>query len=164
LRSDLRYFDSGEDGAAISGPVDNRNLNAMLTLRAGAHAFGIGVQKMIGNDAFPVLNGYTTPYVANLMAYQTFTRPQEKSWQLRYDYDFAGLGLPGLNLMTRYVQGRDIDRGAGRADDSEWERNTDLSYVIQSGPLKSVALKWRNITYRSRYGADLDENRFIVNY
>ena len=52
LRSDLRYFDSGEDGAAISGPVDNRNLNAMLTLRAGAHAFGIGVQKMIGNDAF----------------------------------------------------------------------------------------------------------------
>ena len=22
----------------------------------------------------------------------------------------------------------------------------------------------RNITYRSRYGADLDENRFIVNY
>ncbi|WP_134412236.1 OprD family outer membrane porin, partial [Pseudomonas aeruginosa] len=84
--------------------------------------------------------------------------------QLRYDYDFAGLGLPGLNLMTRYVQGRDIDRGAGRADDSEWERNTDLSYVIQSGPLKSVALKWRNITYRSRYGADLDENRFIVNY
>ncbi|MDU5675549.1 MAG: OprD family outer membrane porin, partial [Pseudomonas aeruginosa] len=43
-------------------------------------------------------------------------------------------------------------------------RNTDLSYVIQSGPLKSVALKWRNITYRSRYGADLDENRFIVNY
>ncbi|HCL3281872.1 TPA: OprD family porin [Pseudomonas aeruginosa] len=164
LRSDLRYFDSGEDGAAISGPVDNRNLNAMLTLRAGAHAFGIGVQKMIGNDAFPVLNGYTTPYVANLMAYQTFTRPQEKSWQLRYDYDFAGLGLPGLNLMTRYVQGRDIDRGAGRADDSEWERNTDLSYVIQSGPLKRVALKWRNITYRSRYGADLDENRFIVNY
>ncbi len=111
-----------------------------------------------------MLNGYTTPYVANLMAYQTFTRPQEKSWQLRYDYDFAGLGLPGLNLMTRYVQGRDIDRGAGRADDSEWERNTDLSYVIQSGPLKSVALKWRNITYRSRYGADLDENRFIVNY
>ncbi|MCH3008751.1 OprD family porin, partial [Listeria monocytogenes] len=67
LRSDLRYFASGEDGAAISGPVDNRNLNAMLTLRACAHAFGIGVQKMIGNDAFPVLNGYTTPYVANLM-------------------------------------------------------------------------------------------------
>ena len=45
-----------------------------------------------------------------------------------------------------------IDRGAGRADDSEC---TDLSYVIQSGlPLKSVALKWRNITC-SRYGADL---------
>ncbi|MBH9398718.1 OprD family porin [Pseudomonas aeruginosa] len=164
LRSDLRFFDSDADGAAISGPVDNRNLNGMFTLRAGAHAFGVGLQKMIGNDAFPVLNGYTPPYVANLMTYQTFTRPQEKSWQLRYDYDFAGLGLPGRNFMTRYVQGRDIERGAGRPDDSEWERNSDLSYVIQSGPLKSVALKWRNVTYRSRYGTDLDENRLIVNY
>ncbi|MGV8377141.1 OprD family outer membrane porin, partial [Pseudomonas aeruginosa] len=59
--------------------------------------------------------------------------------------------------MTRYVQGRDIDRGAVRADDRECKPNTDLSDVIQSGPLKSVALK-------CRYGADLDENRFIVNY
>lgn len=57
--------------------MDNRNLNGMLTLRAGAHAFGIGFQKMIGNDAFPVLNGYTPPYVANLMTIQTFTRPRE---------------------------------------------------------------------------------------
>ncbi|VTM00049.1 putative porin [Pseudomonas aeruginosa] len=99
------------------------------------------------------------------MTYQTFTRPQEKSWQLRYDYDFAGPrpARPELHdpAMCRAVTS---SAGAGRADDSEWERNSDLSYVIQSGPLKSVALKWRNVTYRSRYGTDLDENRLIVNY
>ncbi|MCY1285117.1 Porin-like protein NicP [compost metagenome] len=164
LRSDLRYFDSSEDGAAISGPVDNRNFNGMLTLKAGAHAFSAAYQKMIGSDAFPTLNGYTTPYVHNLMTIQTFTRPQEKSWQLRYDYDFAALGVPGLSLMTRYTNGDDIDRGAGKADDSEWERDTDLAYVIQSGPFKDVSFKWRNAAYRSRYSSDIDENRFIVNY
>ncbi|WP_448671858.1 OprD family outer membrane porin, partial [Escherichia coli] len=97
--------------------------------RAGAHAFGIGVQKMIGNDAFPVLNGYTTPYVANLMAYQTFTRPQEKSWQLRYDYDFAGLGLPGLTFMSRYLRGEHIDLLDGGGRGKEWERDTDIAYL-----------------------------------
>ncbi|WP_241357407.1 OprD family outer membrane porin, partial [Escherichia coli] len=77
------------------------------------------------------VNGTSGGTLANDSYNASYDNPGERSWQLRYDYDFAGLGLPGLNLMTRYVQGRDIDRGAGRADDSEWERNTDLSYVIQ---------------------------------
>uniref|UniRef100_UPI00352B269D OprD family outer membrane porin n=1 Tax=Salmonella sp. E393-2 TaxID=3240324 RepID=UPI00352B269D len=86
-----------------------------------------------GDDPYPYIAG-SDPYLVNFIQIGDFGNVDERSWQLRYDYDFAGLGLPGLNLMTRYVQGRDIDRGAGRADDSEWERNTDLSYVIQSGP------------------------------
>ncbi|MED5773665.1 OprD family outer membrane porin, partial [Enterobacter kobei] len=131
LKSDLRFARASEDGGFRD--LDNRAFGALFSLRLGAHAVAAGYQRISGDDPYPYIAG-SDPYLANLMAYQTFTRPQEKSWQLRYDYDFAGLGLPGLNLMTRYVQGRDIDRGAGRADDSEWERNTDLSYVIQSGP------------------------------
>ncbi|WP_374442305.1 OprD family porin [Pseudomonas panipatensis] len=164
LRSDLRYFDSSDDGQAISGPVDNRNFNAMLTLKAGAHAFGVAYQKMMGDDPFPTLNGYTPPYSHNLMTIQTFTQAGEKSWQLRYDYDFAALGVPGLALMSRYAHGDGIQRGNGLANGAEWERDTDLAYVVQSGPLKDLALKWRNVSVRSRYGADMDENRFIVNY
>ncbi|PMZ38871.1 outer membrane porin, OprD family, partial [Pseudomonas sp. GW247-3R2A] len=38
-------------------------------------------------------------------------------------------------------------------------------YVVQSGPLKNVGVKWRNATVRStNFGSDLDENRLIVSY
>jgi len=48
----------------------------------------------------------------------------------------------------------------------EWERDTDLAYIIQSGPLKGVNMRWRNVTFRSGNGLtqDLDENRLIVAY
>ncbi|MBH3435488.1 OprD family porin [Pseudomonas citronellolis] len=164
LRSDLRYFDSDDDGKAISGPVDNRNLSMMFTLRAGAHAIGVAYQKMIGDDGFPTLNGYTPPYSHNLMTIQTFTQPGEKSWQLRYDYDFASLGVPGLSFMTRYTRGDDIRRGAGLEDGHEYERDSDLAYTLQDGPLKGLSLRWRNVTARSSHGADMDENRLIANY
>ena len=49
-------------------------------------------------------------------------------------------------------------------DGKEWERNTDIAYVIQDGPLKNVGLKWRNATTRSNFGNDLDENRLILSY
>ncbi|WP_312145976.1 OprD family outer membrane porin, partial [Stutzerimonas kunmingensis] len=45
-----------------------------------------------------------------------------------------------------------------------WERNTDIAYVIQSGPLKNLGFKLRNATTRSNFQSDLDENRFIVSY
>ncbi|WP_152989076.1 OprD family outer membrane porin, partial [Pseudomonas citronellolis] len=103
-------------------------------------------------------------YSHNLMTIQTFTQPGEKSWQLRYDYDFASLGVPGLSFMTRYTRGDDIRRGAGLEDGHEYERDTDLAYTLQDGPLKGLSLRWRNVTARSSHGADMDENRLIANY
>jgi hypothetical protein len=47
-------------------------------------------------------------------------------------YDFALVGLPGLSFMTRYVIGNGIDRGA-LPEEKEWERNTDVGYVVQVG-------------------------------
>jgi len=46
----------------------------------------------------------------------------------------------------------------------EWERNTDIAYVIQSGPLRNLSLRWRNVTYRGSETTDVDENRLIVAY
>jgi hypothetical protein len=81
---------------------------------------------------------------------------------VRYDYDFAALGVPGLTLMARYVSG---DNFQIRGDEAkEWERDIDLGYVIQSGPLKNVGLRVRNVAYRGSHTTDLDENRVIVNY
>ncbi|MCY1535095.1 Porin-like protein NicP [compost metagenome] len=67
--------------------------------------------------------------------------------------------------MTRYVDGRNA-RTASGDDGEEWERDSDLAYVVQSGPLKGVSLRWRNVTFRSGNGltTDLDENRLILGY
>ncbi len=164
LRTDLRYFDSRDIGAGKAGDIDNRNVNGMFTLSVGFHRFAAAFQRLSGDSAFPVIDT-GTPYVANLVTYNPFTKTNEKSWQLRYEYDFAGMGIPGLSFMTRYVAGSDIHSGAIR-NGREWERDTDIGYIVQSGPLKGVNVRWRNVTFRSGNGLtqDLDENRLIVAY
>ena len=99
-----------------------------------------------------------------------FAAQDEKSWQVRYDYNFAGLGIPGLNLMTRYVKGSDIHmgynaNGTKKSTGNEWERDTDIGYTFQEGPLKNLGVKWRNSTVRSDISVGkVDENRLIVSY
>lgn len=162
LLTDVRYFDSNSAGNAKAGSVDNRNFNMMSTLNFGAHKFGIGYQRMYGNDAFPTLNGYTPPYTVNLATIGTFTSAEEVSWQARYDFNFAALGVPGLTFMTRYLRGDDIRTSTGSGH--EWERDADLAYVIQSGYFQGLGLRWRNAAYRSSYSSDMDENRMILSY
>ena len=171
LKTDLRYFDNREDGKALYGDIDNRSYGAMTTLRKGAHAIGVGYQRMLGDSTFPTLNGYAPqPYLVNWSTV-AFVKPNESSWQLRYDLDFAGYGVPGLKLMTRYLRGTGIDRGNNDLEQNvESERNIFLSYVVQSGPLKGVGFEWRNIDVKTRYGngaasgADYQENRLITSY
>lgn len=164
LRTDLRYFDSRDIGAGKAGRIDNRNVNGMFTLSVGFHRFAAAFQRLSGDSPFPVIDT-GTPYVANLVTFNPFIKINEKSWQLRYEYDFVGMGIPGLYFMTRYVAGSDIHSGAVR-NGREWERDTDIGYVIQSGPLKGVNMRWRNVTFRSGNGLtqDLDENRLILAY
>lgn len=161
LKSDLRYARSTDDGQTN---VDNTALGAMFTYALGFHAVGLGYQKMSGDTGFAYING-TDAFLTNYVQISDFAFKDEKSWQARYDYNFAGLGIPGLTFMTRYVNGDNIDQGvAGASEGKEWERNTDIAYVIQDGPLKNVGVKWRNATVRSNFGNDLDENRLIVSY
>jgi len=163
VKADLRYFDSADSGSAKGGNIDNRNLNGLLTFASGSQALTLGYQYMIGKSAFPVIGG-ADPYTANLMTSQPFIRPQERSLQIRHDFDFAGVGIPGLSIMNRYAQGKDIDRGGQLSDDKEWERDLDIKYVIQSGPFKNLSAMWRNTSYRSRFANDIDENRLILGY
>ncbi|MCY1536275.1 Porin-like protein NicP [compost metagenome] len=68
--------------------------------------------------------------------------------------------------FVRYVTGDGFD-GAGGRDGKEWERDLDIGYTVQSGPLKNLGVRWRNAMVRtnaSATGGDLDENRLIVSY
>jgi hypothetical protein len=171
LRSDLRYFDTREQGSARlrspsrvdGGRIDNRFFNGMFSLSVGAHKFGLGYQNLSGDGdfAFPGQD----PYSVNLVTINIFTKANTDAWQARYDYNFAALGVPGLTFMTRYVDGSHAQTATVR-NGREWERDTDLVYTVQSGPLKNVNVRLRNATLRSSNGltSDIDESRIIVGY
>lgn len=159
IKSDLRYARSLKDGDTN---IDNTALGARFTYNISGHGFGIAYQKMSGDTGFPHLAGTDSFLVNYVMISPDFANPDERSWQARYDYDFAALGLPGLSFMTRYLKGDNFARG--REEGTEWERNTDIAYVFQSGALKNLELKWRNGSYRSNGGNNIDQNRVIVSY
>ena len=164
LKVDLRYARTSEDE---NSGIDNKAYSGMLTYSLGYNRFGLGYQKMSGDTGYAYLK-LTDPYLPNYVQYSNFAATDEKSWQARYDYDFAGLGIPGLSLMTRYIRGSDIHMGysGGTKNSSgkEWERNTDIAYVFQDGPLKNLGVRWRNATLRSDLHGKVDENRLIVSY
>ena len=161
FKSDLRFARSTDDGGSN---VDNRALGAMFTYNLGGHALGLGYQQMSGDTGFAYVNG-SDAFLVNFVQIGDFASKDEKSWQARYDYNFAAIGIPGLTFMTRYINGSDIDLGSNRPEGKEWERDTDIGYVFQGGPLKNLGVKWRNATVRStNFGSDLDENRLIVSY
>ncbi|MDP9939966.1 OprD family porin [Ectopseudomonas alcaliphila] len=163
LGANLAYFDSQNNGSRRAGKIDNDLTSLNLWAGLGAHTFRLGYQKVSGHGAFPFLNE-TDPYIVNYIQILDFTREDEKSWQARYDVNFASYGIPGLTAFVRYVTGDGFD-GVGGASGKEWERDVDISYIIQEGPLKNLGLRWRNAMVRSNASiGDLDENRLIVSY
>lgn len=162
LKSDLRYFNNSESGKARAGNIDNQVYNAMFTYSLAGHALGLAYQQMRGDDAFTYVDG-ATPYLTNFVQINDFAGPDERSWQVRYDYDFSKVGIPGLTFMTRYVRGSGFDLANGDTG-REWERNTDLAYAFSQGPLKNLTVTWRNAAYRANFTRGIDENRLILSY
>lgn len=164
VKADVRYARSTSDGSQYVGNINNKAFGTMLTYGNSGHAVGLGYQKMGGDTGFAYLEG-TDPYLVNYAQIGSFSGADESSWQARYDYDFKHVGVNGLSFMTRYVKGENVDRGAGRSDGHEWERNTDIAYVMQSGPVKDLSMTVRNATYRSNMSnGNVDEIRLIVSY
>lgn len=161
LKSDLRYARSYNEGQSN---IDNTAVSAMLTYSLGGHAFGLAYQKMSGDTGYAYIHG-ADAFLPNFISNNDFANRDEMSWQARYDFNFAAVGIPGLTFITRYVYGSDIELGAGKPTGSEWERDTDIAYVFQDGSLKNLGVKWRNSSLRmNHFGSDLDDNRLIVSY
>lgn len=162
LSGTLNYIDTGESGAEQAGKLDSRMTSGMLSANLHAQTFRIGYQYNAGDSALLFIHDTDLPGVANAVQVLRFDRAQERSWQARYDLDFAPLGVPGLTAFARYVKG-DNFKVAGQ-DASEWERNLDVTYVIQNGPLKNLALRWRNVQLQGDATGRRDENRLILAY
>ena len=166
LKADLRLLKSADSGDAKAGSIDNRALSGMLSYGISGHTFSAGWQRMNGDNSMPYLDG-SNPYLVNYVQVNDFAAAQERSWQLRYDYDFKAIGINGLSFLTRYVNGDHIKVPGSNQEGKEWERDSELKYVIQSGTFKDVSLRLRNATYRTNYekfARDVDETRLIVSY
>lgn len=160
--ADLRLAVSDDQGQAKAGNIDNTTVNGMLSYALGGHKVSAAYQHLSGDSAFPYIDG-ADPYLVNFVQINDFAGADEHSWQMRYDYNFAALGIPGLTFMTRYLSGDNVSRADG-SEGKEWERNTEFKYVVQSGPLKNVAVRLRNATFRSNFARDADEVRLLVSY
>ncbi|QXH33905.1 OprD family porin [Pseudomonas muyukensis] len=167
LKSDLRLFVTAEEGAAKAGPVDNRNTALMLTYAWGSHSLGIGYMRLAGDTAMPYLYGTEPLVITEGTLSSEFLNPKERSWQARFDQDFAGLGVPGLKGMLRYVHGDNIELPKfGGGGLSESEKDIELSYVVQQGSFKGLVLRLRHAWYRNDFLAGAshrDDNELRVN-
>jgi len=159
FKSDVRFARSSDDG---SSNIDNDVFGAQFSYKTGGNIFSVAYQQLSGDTGFAQVNG-TDNSLVNQSQLGDFGGQNEHSWQLRHDYNFAALGVPGLTLMNRYFIGDHATRirqGEGRS----WERNMILTYVVQSGPFKDVGFSWRNGITRSNFNSDVDENRLIITY
>ncbi|MCY1191959.1 Porin-like protein NicP [compost metagenome] len=172
--TEWRWFNAREQGRALLGGVDNQTLSTNFGYSVQGHTFSGGYQKVRGDTAYAYVGG-TDTYLFSEQQVSTFALANERAWMLRYDFNFAAVGIPGLTFNVRYVKGDQVDPqriasvkgrtlAAGGGEGREWERTTDITYVVQSGALRNVSLRWRNASMRSNFADAADENRAIVGY
>lgn len=150
LKTDIRVFNSREDGRAEAGRVDNVSAGAMLTYQIGPHSYGLGYMRQMGDTAMVYLAGGEPVVLSDGTMSADFVNPDERTWALRYDYDFAAVGIPGLSGMLRYLHGSHINLPRlGGSHLSESSKDLELSYVVQSGPVKGLSLRVRQNFYRN---------------
>ncbi|MET1067230.1 MAG: OprD family porin [Pseudomonas prosekii] len=164
LGANLGFFYGKDDGSARAGELDNKTWSGLFSARYGGHTFYVGLQKLSGDSAWMRVNGTSGGTLANDSYNASYDNAQERSWQLRHDYNFVALGIPGLTVMNRYISGSHVHTGT-ITDGKEWGRESELAYTVQSGTLKDLNVKWRNSTMRRDFSNnEFDENRLIVSY
>lgn len=79
--------------------------------------------------------------------------------------------MPGLKGMLRYLNGSNIELPTALGGDGlrESEKDVELSYVVQSGTFKGVALRLRHAWYRNDFAPtasfrDDNETRVNIDY
>ena len=188
--TDLRYFRTTSTGANSSaagraqgyqvsgytkdnnGEIDNNTWVAMITYANSGHAVSLGHQRVGDGSNFVQPNqgslvdkgaGGGGIYLPTDRMIQNFARAGEQTHFGQYSYDFAPLGVPGLRASIVYLKGTDI-KAQNAHDQSEWERDMTLDYVLQSGSLKGLAFSLRNGKSNTDAGRNVEQNRVIINY
>ncbi|SCY73402.1 imipenem/basic amino acid-specific outer membrane pore [Pseudomonas sp. NFACC37-1] len=162
---DFNGYDTKSQGQQRGGVLDNRIWSLSASLAAGSHTFLIAHQRVTGTGNYTYgVDGNSTVFLANSVQYSDFNYENERSWQARYDFNFAALGAPGLTFMTRYLKGTDFHTALTN-NGHAWERDIEMKYVLQSGPAKDLSFRVRQASFRSPdRGLNFNEVRLITEY
>lgn len=132
--------DRKNDIFAVSGTYNTGNHNVMLAYQqnSGNTGYDYG-ENADGGQSIYLPNSYLSDFIGN----------DEKSAQLQYTYDFAGMNVPGLTWTTAFVYGWDIK--VKDVTDSAQEREffNQVKYTVQSGFAKDSSLRLRHSYYRA---------------
>lgn len=152
-------------GDELGGDLDNRIYSLKGTYTYLAHSFTLAGQQVSGRGKYAYgVDGGDTVQLPQYVQIMDGTREDERSWQARYDLDFATMGVRGLSFMARYVKGDNVKVSATEKNGKEWERDLQVAYVVQSGPVKGLNTRIRQATYRSDFAVDINEVRIITEY
>lgn len=169
VKVDARYLNYKEDGDAYFGKINAQSVGLQATVQNGPHTVMTGIQKQMGNDNIPLLNGFVPQLYLQTWSAVAFYKAREFTWQALYSYDFKDLGLPGFKLTARYINGSEIYR-PGFKENKETETDLIANYVVPEGKLKGLGFEWRHIIANTKYGAgntpgtDFVEDRVMTTY
>lgn len=182
LNPGLHYYHTQDTGKSLLGHIDNNTYSLHFTASVGHHSVTAAYQRVNGNTPFDYIAQGDSIYLDNSQQYSDFNGPNERSWKLKYAYDFADWGFPGLTSAVSYISGKtDLTKvtpnsrgysawySADGKDAEHWERDIDLKYVVQDGKAKDLAVRLQWATNRGGKGysavdRDVDEYRVIVDY
>ncbi len=187
LNFDANIYRTTDAGQAKAGDISNTTWSIAAAYSfLTAHTVTLAFQKVNGDTPFDYVAfgnnaaGDTADsiFLNNSVQYSDFNGPGEKSWQARYDLNMASYGVPGLGFMVRYVTGDDIDgsnmpansgyTGYGYGEDGKHhETDLEAKYVVQTGPVKDLALRMRQSWHRGNADqaeGDNNEFRLIADY
>lgn len=187
LNLDFNIYRTTDAGQAKAGDISNTTWSLAAAYSfLSAHTVTLAFQKVNGDTPFDYvafgdnLAGDTADSIllSNSVQYSDFNGPGEKSWQARYDLNMTTYGVPGLGFMVRYVTGDDIDGSNMPAnsrytgyqygeDGKHHETDLEAKYVVQSGPVKDLALRMRQSWHRGNADqaeGDNNEFRLIADY
>jgi hypothetical protein len=180
LNPGVHFYHTQDTGQALLGDIDNNTFSLHFTVNAGYHSITAAYQRVNGDTPFDYINLGDSVYLDNSRMYSDFNAPNERSWKLQYDYDFAGIGIAGLSSSLSYSRGEadltkadqnrtyyDYYNPAGKHA-THWERDLDVKYVFQEGNLKDLSVLLRYASHRANQAyaseQDNDEIRLIVDY
>ncbi|UVJ41951.1 OprD family porin [Pseudomonas sp. LS1212] len=174
----FNYYKAVDEGKKLLGEFDNDIWSGRVGIAVGAHSVALSHQRNNGDDDFDYLRQSDSIFLDNSIQYSDFNSPKERSWMVRYDLNMATYGIPGLTFMTRYAKGTDADYsnansvymrrdadGNPLTDQKRWERDIEVKYVVQTGAIKDMSFRIRQMNTRAtEFESDLDEVRLIVEY